>query len=403
MPDGEKDAPLYDTLLTRGMVAVLVAQFVSAFADNALFVAGIASLKTLPHGVELTSALQEVFVVAYILLAPFVGPFADALPKGRVMLLSNALKFVGAWMMLAGFGTLAGYSIVGIGAAAYSPAKYGILAQFYAPERLVQANGLLESSTIVAILLGVLAGGIVADHSLPAAFEFVLALYFAAGIVNLAIPRVRVERPLHRGAMGAAVRAFWGVTKRLWQNPDARFSMLGTSTFWGTGTTLRLMLFAWVPAALAIRNNEMPSLMMAVVSVGIIAGAALAGWHVNLARANRALLGGVLIGPLVIVLSLVHTLGLALAVLALLGLCGGVFVIPLNALLQDRGHRLVGAGHALAIQNFAENSAMLLFVGLYMSISRLGWPVARVVAVFGAVVLIAIAWLTVRRLAASRG
>ncbi len=390
-------APLYTRLFSRGMVAVLVAQFLSALADNALFIAAIALLKATDHGDALVPWLQEAFVVSYILLAPFVGPFSDALPKGRVMLVANLTKFAGAAMMFAGLNPLAGYLLVGIGAAAYSPAKYGILTQFFGPEKLVKANGLLEGSTIVAILLGVIAGGALADRSISLAFGAILALYLLAVAANLLIPRLAPEHALERFNPAALALDFFAAMKLLWRNHDARFSIIGTSVFWGTGSTLRLLLFAWVPVALAITDNQTPALLMGAVSIGIVFGAGLAGWLVSLDRANRALLGGVLIGPLVLLLANVHGLRFAVVLLILIGLCGGFFVVPLNALLQERGHELVGAGHALAIQNFGENAAILVFIGGYMIASRAALPVTATVAAFGGAVLSALLLLGVGR------
>jgi LPLT family lysophospholipid transporter-like MFS transporter len=391
-------APVYSRLFSRGMVAVLVAQFLSALADNALFVAAIALLKNGIEGEQLIPWLQEAFVVAYILLAPFVGPFADSQPKGRVMFISNLMKFCGAGMMFAGMNPLFGYLLVGVGAAAYSPAKYGILTQFFGPETLVRANGLLESSTIVAILLGVIAGGWMTDHSLSTAFVLILALYLLAALANLLIPRLPPEHRAERVGPVVLVVDFWKALAKLWRDRDARFCIVGTSVFWGTGSTLRLLLFAWVPVALSISDNQTPAMMMGAVSVGIILGAALAAWLVKLRTVNRAMLGGVLIGPLVMLLAPTHDLYLAVGLLVLIGVCGGFFVVPLNALLQERGHALVGAGHALAIQNFWENAAILVFIGAYMSAGRVAMPVTGTVTMFGAVVLSALLVIGTRRL-----
>lgn len=391
--------PLYSRLFTRGMMAVLVAQFLSALADNALFIAAIAMLRSAEHGAILVPWLQEAFVIAYILLAPFVGPFSDALPKGRVMLIANMMKLCGAGMMFAGLNPLAAYLLVGVGAAAYSPAKYGILTQFFGPEKLVKANGLLESSTIVAILLGVIAGGWLADRSLTLAFAVILGVYLLAALVNLLIPRLPPEHVPEKINPLALVRDFLAALKMVWRDHDARFSIIGTSMFWGTGSTLRLLLFAWVPAALAITDNETPAMLMGTVSIGIVAGAGLAGWLVSLEKVNRAVVGGLLIGPLVLALANVHELYLAMALLALIGVCGGFFAVPLNALLQERGHHLVGAGHALAIQNLGENAAILLFIGGYMLAGEFSLGVTGTVSFFGALVLCSLLLLAAGRLA----
>jgi len=237
-------------LLSTGMVALLAAQFLSAMADNLLFVAAIALLKTVRGGDALLPVLQMVFVFAFIGLAPFVGPFADGFSKGRVMFYANFIKLAGAGLILFGGNPLLGYAIVGIGAAIYSPAKYGILTQLVPPDKLVKANGLLESSTIVAILLGVLVGGYLADLSISLAIGVAAGLYVLAAVANLAIPRLPCIRALSANDVRQMPRMFGQNIATLWRNTDARFSILGTSVFWGMGSTLRLLLFAWVPVAL---------------------------------------------------------------------------------------------------------------------------------------------------------
>ena len=391
-PHSPQDLPL----LSLPMGAVLLAQFFSAFGDNALLITAIALVKSEGRA-EWIPLLQACFVIPFILLAPFVGALADAFPKGRVMLLANGLKLAGAAALTAGLNPLVCYGAAGVGAAAYSPAKYGILSQLFGPEKLVKANGMLEGSTIVAILLGVVVGGWLADQSLAHAFAGVMGMYALAAAINLLIPRLPPEHPLDRFDAAGLLREFIVSVKSLWRNNDARFSLIGTSLFWGTGSTLRLALFAWVPVALGIANNQMPANLMGVVSVGIVLGAALAGALVRLETVNRALLGGLLLGPLVMLLAWQSGLVPAALLLAGIGIAGGFFVVPLNALLQERGHESVGAGHALAVQNLWENLAMLVFVGAYALAE--GLPVVGVVTAFGAVVMggVAIlAWVRTR-------
>jgi LPLT family lysophospholipid transporter-like MFS transporter len=379
------------------MWALLCAQFLSAFGDNALLIAAIALLKSMQAAQQIPY-VQEGFVLPFILLAPFAGPFADALPKGRVMLIGNGIKLAGAALMLAGFNPIACYLIVGIGATVYSPAKYGILTQMFGEERLVKANGMLEGSTIVAILLGVVAGGYLADHALRLALAGVMLLYAVAIAATLLIPRLAPEHTLNEIRPLALLGEFLHSIKTLMLRSDTRMSLLGTSLFWGTGATLRLMLFAWVPVALLITDNQMPANMMGVVSVGIVIGAALAAWLVKLDKVHRAYAGGLLLGPVILLLSGQTGLMPSLILLALLGACGGFFVVPLNALLQERGHQSVGAGRVLAIQNLFENLAMLLLVGGYGLSESL--PIKHSVTGFGALVLVgmtALAWASLRR------
>jgi MFS transporter, LPLT family, lysophospholipid transporter len=382
-----KDLPL----LSLPMGAVLLAQFFSAFGDNALLITAIALVKADGHAGWIP-LLQAFFVIPFILLAPFVGALADAFPKGRVMLFANGLKLVGASSMAAGLPPLLSYGMAGIGAAAYSPAKYGILSQLFGPDKLVKANGLLEGSTIVAILLGVLVGGWLADQSLAWAFTGVIGVYVLAALINLLIPRLPPEHALEQFDFNDLLRQFLDSLSTLWRNRDSRFSLIGTSLFWGTGSTLRLILFAWVPVALGIASNQMPANLMGVVSIGIIIGAALASLLVKLETVNRALIGGLLLGPLVLLFAQQTDLISTALLLAAIGAAGGFFVVPLNALLQERGHCSVGAGHALAVQNLWENLAMLSFVGVYALMEQV--PVVNVAMGFGCVVFVGMVALT---------
>jgi MFS transporter, LPLT family, lysophospholipid transporter len=392
-------APLW----TRGMFAVLLAQFLSAMADNALLFGALALLKIDRYPDWTAPFLQEFFVGAYILLAPFVGPFADSRSKGGVMFLANAFKVIGALGMLFGLNPFVAYGLVGVGAAAYSPAKYGILSELTSPARLVQANGLMESSTIAAILIGAIAGGTLADWSAPGTLIIVTACYCGAAAANLLIPKLPPARVLGRLSVPVMFREFSHATRDLMRIPDGRFSVIGTSVFWGVGATLRFLLVAWVPVALGITTNAMPAYLNAMVAVGIVAGAALAGKFVSLQTADRSLPAGVLIGIAVCLLAPTSSVPVAFGIAVLIGACGGFFLIPLNALLQERGHQSVGAGNAVAVQNLCENSAMLLMIGLYISIVRGGASISVVAAACGSAVSVAIAclWLY-RRKTASR-
>lgn len=377
--------------------AVMLAQFLSALADNALLFAAITLVKQDGFGPEYVPMLQEFFVFAFIILAPFVGPLADSVSKGRVMLLANGMKFLGAGAMYGGLHPLLAYGMVGIGAAAYSPAKYGILSELVGPERLVKANGLMEGSTIVAILTGVLLGGALADQSVRLALLVVIGCYFAAAIVNLMIPRLAPAHPIEQMRLLAMLRDFWQALKTLFQHHDARFSMLGTSLFWGSGSTLRLLLVAWVPVALGVLETDMPAMLNGVVAVGVAIGAGLAARFVTLDTISRALPAGLLLGVLVMVLASLHDITSVVVVLMAVGACGGFFVVPLNAMLQESGHETVGAGHAIAVQNFFENLAMLGMIGLYTAAVTQHWPISLIAAGVGFVVTLGMLALIVSR------
>lgn len=395
-------AALDDRLFSRGMLAVMIAQFLSALADNALLFAAIALLKS-QHAPEWQMPmLQEAFVVAFILLAPFVGPFADAIPKGRAMLIANSMKLLGASAMLLGLHPLLAYNLVGIGAAAYSPAKYGILSELVGPDKLVKANSMMEGSTVVAILLGAVAGGFLADWSVQGALAAIVACYLLAALSNLLIPRLPVEQRVQKLSPVALVKDFIHAMRVLLRNRDARFSLLGTSFFWGTGSTLRFLLVAWVPVALLIENNHVPAMLSGVVAIGIALGAAAAAKLVTLKSINRALPAGIMIGLLIMLFAPLTSMPWAIAILVLVGACGGFYVVPLNAMLQERGHETVGAGHAVAVQNFFENLSMLLMVGLYVLMTTSGIAVVPAATGFGALVLVGIALLAWWRVGSAR-
>jgi len=391
--------PASPALWSRGLIAVLAAQFLSAMADNALLFGALALLRREDYAPWTAPLLQEFFVGAYILLAPFVGPFADSRPKGRVMLFANGIKLLGSLGMCAGLNPFLMYGLVGVGAAAYSPAKYGILSELTVAENLVKANGLMEASTIAAILIGAIAGGMLADWNISGMLAIVTACYGAAAAVNLFIPRMQIERRLDGFSMAAILRGFGNSLRTLLRRPEARFSILGTSLFWGAGSTLRFLLVAWVPVALGIGNNRMPAYLNAMVAVGIVVGAGLAARFITLEKAPRALPAGILLGLVVCLLAQLTSLHWAFALMAIVGACGGFFVVPLNALLQDQGHRSVGAGNAIAIQNLSENTLMLVMVGLYTLTSRAGLAVNTTAIGFGLCLAASIAglWVWYRR------
>jgi LPLT family lysophospholipid transporter-like MFS transporter len=390
------------SLWSRGMMAVIAAQFLSALADNALLFGALALLRIDHYPAWTEPLLQEFFVAAFIILAPFAGPFADALPKGRVMLISNGLKLAGALGMWAGLNPFLTYGLVGVGAAAYSPAKYGILSELVSADQLVKANGLLESSTIAAILAGAIAGGVLADWNVWGALAVVTVCYGAAAAANLLIPRLPAARALSSVSLGTILRTFGNAVRVMVRTPDTRFSMTGTSLFWGAGATLRFLLVAWVPIALGITNNKMPAYLNGMVAVGIVIGAGLASKFITLARADRALPAGVLLGLAVCVVAVTTNIAAAFTVMALIGACGGFFVVPLNALLQERGKETVGSGNAIAVQNLVENSSMLVMIGLYTLAVRAGAPVVAIAGLFGIALAVAIAGLWLYRVR-SRG
>ncbi|EAZ1387048.1 lysophospholipid transporter LplT [Salmonella enterica] len=387
------------SIWSKGMLSVIVAQFLSAFGDNALLFATLALLKAQFYPDWSQPVLQMVFVGAYILFAPFVGQIADSFAKGRVMMVANGLKLAGAAGICLGINPFVGYTLVGIGAAAYSPAKYGILGELTTGDKLVKANGLMEASTIAAILLGSVAGGVLADWHVIAALVACALAYAGAVAANLFIPKLVAARPGQSWRLSAMTRSFFSACVVLWRNGETRFSLVGTGLFWGAGVTLRFLLVLWVPVALGITDNATPTYLNAMVAVGIVGGAGAAAKLVTLETVSRCMPAGILIGVVVAIFSLQHALLPAYALLLLIGILGGFFVVPLNALLQERGKKSVGAGNAIAVQNLGENSAMLLMLGLYSLAVLVGVPAVAIGIGFGVLFALAIAalWIWQRR------
>ncbi len=389
--------------MNRGFYTILAAQFFSALADNALLFAAIALLRELTAPDWQTPVLQQFFVFAYIALAPFVGPFADSLPKGRVMFVSNAVKIGGCLGMLAGLHPLYAYGIVGIGAAMYSPAKYGILTEFLPPSKLVLANGWMEGLTVASIILGAIIGGVmVGDHffgwvfgkfpllsklpllnSVPElAILVILLLYLVAALINLYIPRVAIDHRLPRRDPLFLLQDFWHSFRLLWRDPLGQVSLAVTTLFWGAGATLRLIVLSW--AALNLNFSlEKATQLTAVVAVGIAIGSVLAARLVALERSVKVLPVGIAMGLLVCCMALVHDWRLAMVLLIAAGAMGGFFVVPMNALLQHRGHLLMGAGHSIAVQNFNENLSILAMLGFYALMLKAELPLWLVIVLFG--------------------
>jgi MFS transporter, LPLT family, lysophospholipid transporter len=390
-------------LWSRGMFATLGAQFLSAFGDNALLFAALALVRQENYPAWSGPLLQAFFVGAYILLAPFVGVFADARPKGSVMLYANALKCVGGLGLCLHVNPFVSYALVGAGAAANSPAKYGILSELVVSAQLVKANSLLEASTIAAILLGAIAGGKLTDWSIEGALAAITGCYAAAALSAILVPRIKQTAvPAINYSVVPIVKSFALKTRSLLKSRNARLAVIGTSLFWGAGAALRFLVIAWVPVALKVTNNSLPGLLTGMVAAGIVVGAALAARFVQLQHVRRALPAGILIGFGVGLLPLVTTRPLAFAVMAFVGICSGFFVVPLDALLQKEGNGSVGAGAAIAIQNMFENLSMLVLVSGYSAAVFLNTPVNGIAIGVGAFIALSMATLTLTRLRSAK-
>ena len=395
------------------------AQFFSSLADNALFVAAVELLRTGGAPEWQRAALVPMFALFYVLLAPFVGAFADALPKGRVMFISNAIKIVGCLMMLFGSHPLVAYAVVGLGAAAYSPAKYGILTELLPASQLVKANGWIEGLTIGSIILGVLLGGQLVGRKMSAlllsidipvidlgihtpadaAIATLILVYALAAWFNLRIPHTGVKmRPLRqdpaRSVLAntlALLPDFWTCNNRLWRDRLGQISLATTTLFWGAGGNLKFIVLAWAAVALGY-NTTNAAALTGVVAIGTAAGAVLASVRMRLDGATKVIPLGIAMGLLVILMNFIDTLWLAIPFLIILGGLGGFLVVPMNALLQHRGANLMGSGRSIAVQNFNEQACILALGAFYALSTKFGLSAFGAITVFG-IVVAGIMWL----------
>ncbi len=372
----------FNLKVSKGFAPLLIAQFLSALADNALLFAAIALLAQLnaPHWHQ--PLLLQFFVISYIILAPFVGGIADAYPKGRVMFYSNAIKFIGSLSMLLGMQPLYAYAIVGVGAAAYSPAKYGILTELLPPKELVMANGWMEGSTVFAIILGSIIGGALAQFDPLIAIIIITGLYLLAAVFNRYIPLFPINHKLTKKNPLFMMKDFWHAFKVLWKDPEGQLSLAVTTLFWGAGASLRLIVIAWASYALQF-NLEEATRLTAMVAFGIAIGSVIAARYISLKDSVKVLPAGILMGGFVMTMVVIHDWHIAALIFLLIGALSGFFIVPLNALLQHRGHLLIGAGHSIAVQNFNENIGILLLSGTYTWMVREEFSINTIIILLG--------------------
>jgi MFS family permease len=373
--------------MTKGFYVLLAAQFLSALADNALLFAAIALLQEMQSPNWHKPLLLQFFVISYIVLAPFVGSFADALPKGRVMFISNGIKFFGSLAMLFGMPPLYAYGIVGIGAAAYSPAKYGILTELLPPSKLVSANGWMEGSTVIAIILGAIFGGHLASINTQMAMIVITSLYLVAAAFNTFIPKLPIEHEMKNKNPICMMIDFYKSFFTLWRDPQGQVSLAVTTLFWGAGATLRLVVIAWAGIALGF-GLDLATQLTAWVALGIALGSVIAARYISLENSIKVMPAGILMGFFVIIMVFIKEWHLAAGLLFGIGVLSGFFVVPLNALLQHRGHLLIGAGHSIAVQNFNENLGILLVSGAYTLMVKANIHINHIVVIFGLFVIL---------------
>lgn len=412
----------------------MAAQFFSSLADNALLIAAIALLAQLQAPAWMTPLLKLFFVLSYVLLAAFVGAFADSRPKGNVMFITNTIKFVGCVTMLFGSHPLMAYAIVGLGAAAYSPAKYGILTELLPPEKLVAANGWIEGLTVGSIILGTVLGGVLISSTvsqsllaldMPAfdtgidtpaesAILIIMMIYVVAALINLKIPDTGARYVSQKTNPIELVKDFAICFKTLWDDRLGQISLAVTTLFWGAGATLQFIVIKWAQVALHM-NLSQGAILQAISAVGVAGGAVYAAWRIPLRKSLKVLPYGIAMGLVVCVMAVYNSdmlpnisiltvgnfqisLNLlpAYFLLILVGSLAGYFVVPMNALLQHRGHVLMSAGHSIAVQNFNENISVLVMLLVYSLLIWLDIPVQFVIIGFGLIVSL-IMWLVIKR------
>src|SRR5688500_5508861 len=388
--------------LNYGFYIIMAAQFFSSLADNALLVAAIALLIQAEAPSWLTPYLKFFFVISYVALAPFVGAFADRLPKGQVMLASNTIKIVGCLAMLFGVDPLLAYAIVGLGAAAYSPAKYGILTEYLPHRQLVVANGWIEGLTVASIILGTMLGGLLIhvrvsgvllhfdmplietsiDTAAEASIAIIVVVYAIAALFNLEVPRTGVPLKKLPSDPMETLKDFARCVGHLWRDRLGQISLAVTTLFWGAGATLQFIVIEWARVALGFDLSR-AAILQGVSAFGIALGAVLASIVVSLDRSVLVIPLGILMGIIVIAMIFVTQAWLAMILMVIIGGLAGFFVVPMNALLQHRGHHLVGAGRSIAVQNFNENTSILLMIALYSLLLHRGFSIFFVIVAFG--------------------
>jgi MFS family permease len=406
--------------MNRGFYTIMAAQFFSSLADNALLIAAIALLTVMDSPDWMTPLLKLFFVLSYVLLAAFVGAFADALPKGRVMFITNLIKVFGCGLMFFHVHPLIAYAVVGFGAAAYSPAKYGILTELLPPEKLVMANGWIEGLTVASIILGTMMGGALINPEIAKAilsfnfpfFDFgidtptetaltiITTAYLLAALFNLRIPDTGARYPHQERNPLKLVTDFAHCFTVLWNDRLGQISLAVTTLFWGAGATLQFIVLKWASHSLGMPLDE-AAILQGVVALGVAVGAITAARYVPLKKSLSVMSMGVIMGLVVMTMTMVHSVWLAYPLLMLIGALSGYFVVPMNALLQHRGHVLMSAGHSIAVQNFNENLSILIMLMLYAIMVKLDLNVNLVIVMFGASVS-CLMYLVIRRHAANQ-
>lgn len=350
--------------------ALFTAQFLSAFVDNMILFIALGIIRRDAYPDYYLPFVQSTFLAAYILLSPWVGRFADKKSKAKVLIIGNLVKTIGVLMLLAGFDPALSYGAVGIGAVIYSPAKYGILPFLTrGDDELLRANSSLESYTILAILLGSVVGGFLSDRSITLALMISLLLYCASIAVNTMIPQDPGNRSI---TYQHSIREFFTDIGILLGNPQSHYSLIGTGSFWLASAVLRMIIFAWAPLTLGIISGTWISMIIAVTGIGVAVGAVLTPYLISIKTYERTIWFGYVMAGCILTFLMISSLGVAVTFLLLIGVMGGIYIVPMNSCLQQVGHRTVGEGKTIAVQNFVENIFMFLGVVMYTLATHYG-------------------------------
>ena len=375
--------------------ALLSSQFLSAFVDNTLLFIAQAIIRREGFPEYYLPLVQGLYLAAYILASPWVGGFADFVPKARVLLVGNIIKALCLVGFLFGLNPALSYGIYGLGSVIYSPAKYGILPFLTRNEhKLMRANSWMEGTTIAAILSGSVVGAALSDYSISLACVFGMVLYAVSIGFTWLIP---LNRGIgHRPRLNQ-IGEFFSDIKLFMAHVDTRFSVIGSAFFWTVSNILRLGMFVWVPEALGLAGNKPVSLLMAVIGEGIGIGAFMAPRLVSVRTYRRAILFGIIMGVIVMVLSYIHTTEIAVALIFLVGIMGGLYIVPVNTLNEYLGDGTIGTGRATTVQNFAENTFMLMGTGVYTMAEQIDIPIDHTIRWCGILMLGFMAFLAFYR------
>jgi MFS family permease len=401
--------------MPKGFFFLISAQFASGLADNALLILGIAFLTEQGYAGWWAPLLKFSFTLSYVFLAPLMGPLADAIDKAKLMAYMNALKVLGVGFILTSFHPMLAFAIVGMAASAYAPAKYGLVTETVPAQDLVRANGWLEVTVVMSVILGTACGGLLlasntfepmqalnnflttefkipVTTTLAGPFLSLILIYVIAAVLNLGIPNLKIKYAQQSMNPIGLVQNFWQSNRLLWADPVGKLSLAVTTLFWGIGAVVQFAVLLWAKQAFNM-PLESASLLQAVVAFGVIFGAAMAGRWVALKHAYKVLPLGIWLGISLPALVFSNSLWIAIPLMLLTGFAGGMLMVPMNALLQNRGYTLLTAGRSIAVQGFNENASVMIMLAIYSALLALDMPLQWVMTLMGSCMALGILYL----------